>query len=107
MKKNLFLFLFITGWWAVALGQETETPAPGDDEQRGFKKENFFTGGSISLSFFNNSFLVGGNPVFGYSLAKWVDLGLVFNYNYTSYRDYFALDDKLRQTVYGGGVFTR
>jgi hypothetical protein len=75
--------------------------------QRGFKKENLFTGGSISLSFFNNSFLVGGNPVFGYSLARWVDLGLVFNYNYTSFRDYYAIDDKLRQTVYGGGVFTR
>lgn len=51
--------------------------------------------------------MAGANPVFGYSFNKWVDLGLVGNYTYTSYRDYYSYDDKLRQTVYGGGAFTR
>lgn len=74
---------------------------------KALSKENFFTGGSISLSFFNGAFLAGGNPVFGYSLTKWADLGIVANYTYASYRDYQVFDDKLRQTVYGGGVFTR
>lgn len=78
-----------------------------EEEKRGFQKEKLFTGGSISLSFFNNSFLVGGNPVFGYSITRWADIGIVANYNYTSYRDYRYMNDKLRQTIYGGGVFTR
>src|SRR6266498_329118 len=79
-----------------------------ESDTKGFNKENFFTGGSISLSFFNGAFLAGGNPVFGYSLTKWADLGLVGNYTYTSYRDYsyYGSNDKLRQTIYGGGVFT-
>lgn len=82
--------------------------AQDDDEERGgFKKENLFTGGSISLSFGNNSFLVGVNPVFGYKLAEWVDAGLVINYQYSSFRDYYNIDDRLRQSLYGGGVFTR
>jgi hypothetical protein len=103
MKKSFLLLVCICALvWNGHAQDSTES-----EVQRGFKKENLFTGGSISLSFFNNSFLVGGNPVFGYSLARWVDLGLVFNYNYTSFRDYYAVDDKLRQTVYGGGVFTR
>jgi hypothetical protein len=78
-----------------------------DGEKGGFKKENLFTGGSISLSFSSYSFLVGANPVFGYSLTKWADLGLVGNYTYTSFRDYPYPGDRLHQTVYGGGFFTR
>jgi len=80
----------------------------GEEKEKGFKKEKLFTGGSISLAFYNNTFLVGGSPVFGYSLTKWIDAGVVANYNYTSYRDYnYIFNDKLRQTVYGGGVFTK
>jgi hypothetical protein len=78
-----------------------------EEEKKGFKKENLFTGGSISLAFYNNTFLVGGSPVFGYSIARWIDAGIVANYNYTSYRDVSAFDDKLRQSVYGGGGFVK
>jgi len=78
-----------------------------DEEGGGFKKENLFTGGSVSLSFFDNAFLVGGNPVLGYSLTRWADAGIVINYTYTSYRDYYYFDDKLRQSIYGGGGFLR
>jgi hypothetical protein len=72
-------------------------------------KGSFFTGGSISLSFFNGAFLAGGNPVFGYSLTSWADAGIVGNYTYSSYRDYsgYGYNDKLRQSIYGGGLFTR
>lgn len=104
MRKYFFLLLFLSSITAIA----QEEPENKDEaERKGFKKENLFTGGSISLAFSNNSFLVGGNPVFGYSLTRWADLGLVFNYTYTSYRDYWTYGDKLRQSVYGGGVFTR
>jgi len=105
MKRNfLFLLCLIVVCQALFAQEKND-----DSEKKGFKKENFFTGGSISLSFFNGAFLAGGNPVFGYSLTKWADLGIVGNYTYTSYRDYsyYGSNDKLRQTVYGGGVFTR
>lgn len=77
-----------------------------EDENRTFK-ENLFTGGSVSLGFSNNTFIIGGNPVLGYSLTNWADAGLVFNYTYTSYRDVYVFDDRLRQKVYGGGTFLR
>ena len=51
--------------------------------------------------------MIGASPVLGYSLANWIDAGLVVNYNYTSYRDVNTFDDRLRQTLYGGGAFTR
>jgi hypothetical protein len=80
-----------------------------DDEEteKGFKKENLFTGGSISVSFFNGQTLLGANPIFGYKLANWIDAGLAFNFVYSGARDYYEYDDKIRQTVYGPGVFTR
>jgi len=79
-----------------------------EEKKKGFNKENLFTGGSISLAFYNNTFLVGGSPVLGYSITNWADLGIVVNYNYTSYRDYnFVFNDKLKQYVYGGGGFVK
>jgi hypothetical protein len=88
---------------ATIFGQDEE------EKEGGFKKENLFTGGSVSLAFYNNTFLIGGNPVFGYSIARWIDAGIVGNYNYSSYRDVngYGSNDKLRQYVYGGGVFTK
>jgi len=96
------VFLFV-----IAFSFSIASSAQDSTEQRGFKKEKLFTGGSVSLSFGNNSFLIGVNPVLGYSLTNWADAGIAINYNYTSYRDVSVFDDKLRQSVYGGGVFTR
>ncbi len=101
--KHFLLVVFFINCSAIAsFAQEEET-----EEKKGFKKEKLFTGGSISLSFSNQSFLIGGSPVLGYNLTRWADLGIVLNYTYTSYRDYQYYNDKLRQSVYGGGVFTR
>ena len=77
------------------------------EEEKGFRLENIFTGGSVSLAFYNNTFLIGASPVAGYSLTKWLDAGVVVNYNYTSYRDVEVFDDRLRQKVYGGGTFIK
>jgi hypothetical protein len=68
-------------------------------------KEHLFTGGSISLVFYNNTFLIGGNPVFGYTVGKWIDLGVVANYSYSS--EHGTYGDYLHQTTYGGGAFTK
>lgn len=81
--------------------------AQDDEKEKTPFRENLFTGGSVSLAFYNNTFLVGASPVFGYSIANWVDAGIVVNYFYTSYRDVSLFDDRVRQTQYGGGVFTK
>src|SRR5688572_9848414 len=105
MKTNLRVTILLTLFISFAAQAQEEEQ---EVEKKGFKKENLFTGGSISLAFYNNTFLIGASPVLGYNLTSWIDAGIVANYNYTSYRDYnFVFNDKLRQTVYGGGVFAR
>ena len=74
-------------------------------KERGFKKQNLFTGGSISAQFGSGIFGAGINPVFGYSLTKWLDAGVGFNYFYISQRYSSAI--KLRQTIFGAGPFVR
>ncbi len=101
MKQLIVLLVLLTTASTFLQAQEEE------EKVKTPFKENLFTGGSVSLAFYNNTFLVGASPVLGYSLANWADLGIVINYNYTSYRDVNLFDDRLRQTVYGGGVFTR
>lgn len=100
--KKLIAALFLLSMAQGIRAQEDST-----GERRGFKKENLFAGGSLSLSFGNRSFQVGVNPMLGYSLTRWADAGIVVNYIYTSYKDYYTFDDKARQSLYGGGVFTR
>ena len=103
MKKAILL-LFCAGVFTIqGFSQDEETEV----EEKGFKKDRLFTGGSINLSFFNGTTVIGASPHFGYQIAKWIDGGLVFNYSYTGMRDVYQFDDKLRQTTYGGGVFMR
>jgi len=78
-----------------------------EEKEKGFKKENLFTGGSVTLSFFGGSTILGANPIFGYKLAEFVDAGVVANFISTTQRDYLEFNDKVKQTVYGGGLFTR
>jgi hypothetical protein len=76
-----------------------------NDEQKGFKKENLFTGGSITASFYSGGTVLGANPMFGYKLANWVDAGISLNYVYSSSLDYYG--NNINQHVLGPGVFTR
>lgn len=78
-----------------------------EEAEKGFKKENLFTGGSVTVSFFNGQTILGANPILGYKIANWIDAGLAFNYVYSGARDYNEFNDKIRQTTYGPGVFTR
>ena len=50
-----------------------------DEKEPGAWKKNLFTGGSVSFGIFNNTFLIGANPVFGYSITDYVDAALVVN----------------------------
>ncbi len=80
-------------------------------ENKGFKKENVFIGGSIGLGFGSGSFAVGANPEVGYSVAKWLDAGIVLNINYASqtYYNYYGDNSDLKTSSfnYGAGVFAR
>jgi hypothetical protein len=84
--------------------KEKEKEGKGDG---GFKKENLFTGGSITLSFYNQQTVIGADPFFGYKLSDWADVGLAFNFLYSGQRNYYEYNDRVRQTVYGPGIFTR
>lgn len=83
------------------------------DDNKGFKKENVFLGGSISLGFGSGSFGVGANPEIGYSFSQWLDGGVVFNVNYNSEKIYdanasgFEYVGKASSFNYGGGIFFR
>jgi hypothetical protein len=103
MKKIGLLFLLLSVQVAL-LAQEKEEK---EEKEKSSFKENLFTGGSISAGFGSNYFLIGGSPVFGYSVTNWLDAGIVINYNYQSWRNYSVPDDKLRQTTYGGGPFLK
>lgn len=102
MMRSLQLVLALLITTSSVFAQDDES-----DETRGFQKDRLFTGGSISFGLGSNTFQVGGSPVFGYNIAKWLDAGVVVNYNYVSYRDVYVNNDKLRSSTYGGGVFTR
>ncbi len=101
MKKSILTLAFAGLALFIAQAQDE------DPEEKGFKKENLFTGGSITLSFFNGQTVLGANPVFGYKLSEWADAGLALNFLYNGARDYYEFDDKIRQTVVGPGVFVR
>jgi hypothetical protein len=98
----------------TAFAQEPEEK--NEEKKGGFKKDHLFTGGGITLSFSGNTFVAGASPVFGYSINKWLDAGILFNFLYTSSRpviydpytnNYYYSDDKYRYTSYGPGAFVR
>jgi hypothetical protein len=101
MRKILLTSLCLLSFLGFVAAQDGEK----EQEKKPFK-EHLFTGGSVSLSYYNHFFLAGINPVFGYSIGKWVDAGIAVNYTYSSYKNFNYLDD-LHQSVYGGGVFTK
>jgi hypothetical protein len=82
-----------------------------DGDGNGFLKQNLFLGGSLGLGFGTDQFSVGVNPEIGYSLFKWLDAGLVVNFNYNSISAdptlYFNDNTAVKQFTYGGGVFGR
>lgn len=79
-------------------------------DEKGFKKENIFTGGNITASFGTGFTVLGASPMLGYKLNNYFDAGVVLNYVYTGARDYWAgggYADKVRQHTFGPGVFMR
>jgi len=99
MKKNYFL---------VVLLFSSLTLFAQDEESVGFfKKENLFTGGTVSAGFGNTYTNLGIGPYIGYSFNKYVDFAVNPSINYISQRDYRVEGDRLRQSLYGPGAFLR
>lgn len=77
----------------------------------GFLKQNLFVGGSLGLGFAADQFGVGVNPEVGYSLTRWLDAGIVVNFNYNSISPdpsgYYNPDLSEKEFIYGGGIFAR
>jgi hypothetical protein len=107
MKRSLFIFLFLSLTLAVAAQVKNFTPEGEEEKQPFFKKQNVFTGGTATLSFFNDGSVIGLSPYLGYSLNKYVDVAANFNFNLTSFRNYPSINDKIREYVYGAGAFVR
>ena len=102
MKKLIIFLLLPLCYHAKAQDQNENT----DVQTHGFKVEKLFTGGSANLGFASGSTMLGITPQLGYSFTNWLDAGINFNINYLSQKDYYT-GDKLRQTTYGPGAFTR
>ncbi len=100
--KRLIVTVLLTFFSIAAFAQEEE-----ETKRPFFKKENFFTGGTVNAAFGNQFTSLGISPFFGYSINRYVDVAASIGYNYISQRDFFRLDDKLRQSVYGPGAFVR
>jgi hypothetical protein len=111
MKKIVIFLVLISSFYAANAQDEEKS---GSEKKGGFKKENLFTGGGAIVSIASYSTLLGASPVLGYSITKWLDAGIVFNFNYASSRavysngiSFVVSDDKSRQTVLGPGIFAR
>ncbi len=113
MKKIVIVLVLISSFYAVKAQDDEKS---GDEKKGGFKKENLFTGGGATVSIASYNTVLGASPVLGYSITKWLDAGVVFNFSYGSFRDVFydpntntnfVSDDKVRQTVIGPGIFAR
>ncbi|MEP7164918.1 MAG: hypothetical protein ABI741_09490 [Ferruginibacter sp.] len=86
-----------------------------DGPKGGFKKDHLFIGGGIQFSFSNYDFVIGGSPVIGYSINKWVDIGIGLNVTYISekevqydaYGDLRATGNKIHQTDIAPIAFAR
>jgi len=104
MKKVFVVLLLMTGSYTSIAQDENNFDG---EPKKGFKKENIFIGGDITLAFSNVYTAVGGSPYFGYSLNKYVDVAVSTNFIYTSQRDYYVYGDKVKLIQYGPGAFVR
>ena len=104
MKRAIIILLLLTGFYNAMAQDERDLK---EEKKGGFKKENLFVGGDITLGFGSSYTSLGASPYFGYSFNKYIDVAASFNYIYTSQRDIVIYGDKVRQTQYGPGAFVR
>ena len=95
--KKIVIFIFVISISLNSFAQD-------ESEEKFFKKENVFTGGTLNVAFGNQVTNLGISPFFGYSLNKYFDVAAVLNFNYISVR---FDGGKERHKLYGPGAFIR
>ncbi|HMK05039.1 MAG TPA: hypothetical protein VK489_12635 [Ferruginibacter sp.] len=103
MKKAFIVLVLLNIFYTAFAQEENES----SERKGGFKKENLFVGGELALGFGSYYTALGASPYFGYSITRYLDAAVSFNFNYTAQRDYPYYGDKARQTLYGPGAFVR
>jgi hypothetical protein len=98
-KSNFLLVMLMTSIFSFAQKRED------DEKEKGFKQENLFIGTGINLGFFNG-FIIGLNPEVGYSLNRFIDVGIGTNVNLITQNDPNS-PTTYRQLTFGGGPFVR
>jgi hypothetical protein len=100
MKKALLLTLLLSAslFSFAQYGKD-------DEKEKGFKRDQLFIGTGINLGFFNG-FVLGLNPEVGYSLNRFVDVGIGTNVNLITQNDPNS-PTTYRQWTFGGGPFVR
>jgi len=112
MKKVVVVLALISSFYIVKAQDEEKATS---EKKGGFKKENLFTGGGAIVLVGSFNTVLGASPVLGYSITKWLDAGIVFNFTYAASRavysnngiNFYVSDDKSRQTILGPGIFAR
>lgn len=97
MKKLVLLLLIIVVTTTVKAQRD-------DGYMPGFKKENLYVGAALNAGFFQG-FILGVNPEAGYSVTRFLDLGIAANFNYVSQN--FAPGLSTRYRAFGGGPYMR
>lgn len=101
--KKIFLVLFLSSISIVMFAQDDSESS--EVKVTGFQKEKMFTGGDLTLSFYTGGTTLGVSPYLGYSVNKWLDAAVKFNFLYQSQSD--GYNTKYKQTNYGPGAFVR
>lgn len=111
MNKKILFLIFSTILISRIFAQSVQPDDVSDESKKGFKKENIFIGGGITLGFSSNTFQIGATPDVGYSIAQWLDAGLGFNLNYAAQKAdpdyYYNANTRYHSFNYGGGPFVR
>ena len=109
MRKFFLTIIFSSA--SIILFAQDKIANNDESSGHGFDKANLFTGGDLTLSFGTYEGIVGINPFIGYSINKWLDAGVSFNYDYSWQQIYDYTGINLlytdRETVIGPGAFAR
>jgi hypothetical protein len=99
MKYKLLCCLVLSTVVCLAVNAQEEK------EKGGWKSDHLYAGAGINLGF-ANGFIIGLNPEVGYSINKFMDVGIATNYTYVTQRSQFA-NASFRYRAIGAGPYLR
>lgn len=106
LKKILLPVIFCLAVTA-AFCQQTPPTYISKDDSKGFKQENIFLGGGLSLGIGSGTFGIGLSPEIGYTITPWLDAGIWGNTFYSTKSANYNYGISQKNFKYGVGIFTR